>query len=67
MMYIAILKDKNADVFYLKLAESGPEGRFVLMPCHSREDAETLAMGMANLIKFSCGIEIPQNFLGVWS
>ncbi len=66
-MRIAILRDKHgADpVYFVQLTEN--EGRFVLLKCLSLEDAEELAMGIAELIKFSCGIEIPQNFLGVWS
>ncbi len=68
-MRITILRDKDdtTPVYFVRLAEDeGPFGRFILLPCLSREDAETLAMGMANLVKFSCGIDIPHDFLGVW-
>ncbi len=70
MMHITILRDKDdtAPVYFVRLAEDeGPFGRFILLPCLSLEYAETLAMGIANLIKFSCGIEIAHDFLGVWS
>ncbi len=68
MMRITILRDKDgiAPMYFVRLTEV--EGkRAVLLPCPSLEDAEDLAMGLANLIKLYCGIEIPHDFLGVWS
>ncbi len=68
-MHISILRDKDDSdhpAYYVKLSESGPFRRFVLMKCLSLEDAETLATGMSNIIKFSCAIDVAQDFIGVW-